>query len=85
MYSGILTLIIDSFLFSNLFLFILSGLNDEVNAVVIPPSLMGVFNDPHLDHSNTVIQYISDTYGNANTVMATVEASNFDPTKVQWA
>ena len=63
----------------------LSGLNDEVNAVVIPPSLMGVFNDPHLDHSNTVIQYISDTYGNANTVMATVEASNFDPTKVQWA
>jgi hypothetical protein len=64
---------------------VLSGLNAEVNAVVIPDSLMGVFTNPELNHSNTVIEYISNTYGNANTIMATVEASNFDPNKVQWA
>jgi hypothetical protein len=44
-----------------------------------------LFTNPNLNASNTIIQYVSDTYGNANTIMATVEASNFDPTKVQWA
>jgi hypothetical protein len=64
---------------------VLAGLNAEVNAVVIPDSLKGVFTNPELDHSNTIIQYISNTYGNSNTVMAAVESSNFDPNKVQWA
>jgi len=57
----------------------------ELDSIVIPDNLKGIFTDPHLDHSNTIIQYVSDTYGNANTIMATVEASNFDPNKVQWA
>ena len=57
----------------------------ELNSITIPDNLKTLFNDPHLDHSNTVIQYVSDTYGNANTIMATVEANNFDPNKVQWA
>jgi archaellum biogenesis ATPase FlaH len=57
----------------------------ELNGIIIPDSLSGLFTDPNLDHSNNIIQFVSDTYGNANTIMATVEASNFDPTKVQWA
>jgi hypothetical protein len=57
----------------------------ELNGIIIPDALSGLFTDPHLDHSNTIIQYVSDTYGNANTIMATVEANNFDPNKVQWA
>jgi hypothetical protein len=56
-----------------------------LDSITIPDNLKGIFTDPHLDHSNTIIQYVSDTYGNANTIMATVEASNFDPNKVQWA
>jgi hypothetical protein len=57
----------------------------ELNDVVIPESLKGVFTNPELDHSNTIIQYVSDTYGNSNTVMAQAESTNFDPNKVQWA
>ena len=57
----------------------------ELNDVVIPESLKGVFTSPELDHSNTIIQYVSDTYGNSNTVMAQAESTNFDPNKVQWA
>ena len=57
----------------------------ELNSITIPDNLKTLFTDSNLDHSNTVIQYVSDTYGNANTIMATVEANNFDPNKVQWA
>lgn len=57
----------------------------ELDSIVIPDALSGIFTDPNLDHSNTIIQYVSDTYGNANTIMATVQANNYDPTKVQWA
>ena len=57
----------------------------ELDSIVIPDNLKGIFTDPHLDHSNTIIQYVSDTYGNANTIMATAETNNYDPTKVQWA
>ena len=64
---------------------VLAGLNAEVNDVVIPESLVGVFTSPELDHSNTIIQYVSDTYGNSNSVMAQAESTNFDPNKVQWA
>lgn len=64
---------------------VLAGLNAEVNDVVIPESLIGVFTSPELDHSNTIIQYVSDTYGNSNSVMAQAESTNFDPNKVQWA
>jgi hypothetical protein len=57
----------------------------ELNSITIPDNLKTLFNDPHLDHSNTIIQFVSDTYGNSNTVMATAESNNYDPTKVQWA
>ena len=57
----------------------------ELNSITIPDNLKTLFNDPQLDHSNTIIQFVSDTYGNSNTVMATVESNNFDPTKEQWA
>jgi hypothetical protein len=64
---------------------ILGKQQSELDSIIIPDALAGIFTDPHLDHSNTIIQYVSDTYGNANTIMATVQANNFDPTKVQWA
>ena len=64
---------------------ILGKQQDVLNSIAIPDSLKGIFTDPNLDHSNTIIQFVSDTYGNSNTVMATADAKNYDPTKVQWA
>jgi hypothetical protein len=64
---------------------ILNKQREELAATTIPNGLEALFSDPLLDHSNTIIQYVSETHGNANTIMATAEANNFDPTKVQWA
>lgn len=64
---------------------ILGKQQEELDSIKIPSSLDGIFTHPNIDHSNTIIQYVSDTYGNANTIMAKVEENNYDPTKVQWA
>jgi hypothetical protein len=58
---------------------------EELANTTIPKGLEVLFSDPLLDHSNTIIQYVSETHGNANTTMATAESNNFDPKKEQWA
>lgn len=64
---------------------VISGLNNDVSGVTIPDSMAGIFTDPHLDHSNTIITYINTMLPNTNTAMATANSTNYDPTKVQWA
>jgi hypothetical protein len=63
---------------------VLAGLTADVNSITIPDALKGVFTDPLLDHSNTISTYVTTVANTAN-VMATVTASHYDPTKVQWA
>jgi hypothetical protein len=64
---------------------VLAGLSADVNSYAIPDSLKGVFTNPTLDQSNTIMTYIETTYANTANVMQTVDSNNYDPTKEQWA
>jgi hypothetical protein len=64
---------------------VLAGLSADVNSYAIPDSLKGVFTNPILNHSNTIITYIETNYANTANVMQTVDSNNYDPNKEQWA
>jgi hypothetical protein len=64
---------------------VLAGLTADVNSYAVPDALKGVFTTPEIDHSNTIITYITTNFANTANVMATVDKNKYDPTKEKWA